>query len=596
MTVSLPVAPIVTPVRVIVDYNTTAAFTPVVTGTLVQEGEACLVDGEECHKTFVVAGKGTFTVLDDGSVRFVPLDTFAGETVCATYRAYDLWYQTNYGQVCVTVSLPVAPTVEPGQGSTDYNTATSVTPVVDGTDLQTLASCLVYGSACVKVLPLAGKGTFEVLDNGDVVFAPVDTFAGETAVATYRIVDAWGQFGENTISVTVGLPAVPVVSPVVNPTDYNTSVALTPYVDATLGQVGLACLVAETTCLKSVYAAGKGTFVVLSDGSVIFTPISTFADASATITYRAYDLWGQYGESTLEVSVALPSEPVVSSVRKVVDYNTVETSVPSVVGALIQPGNACLVSGNECVSELSVANAGTFNVLDDGRVVFTPLETFAGATVTATYRAYDLWGQFDENTISIEVLLPAKPVVTASSKIVDYNQDAEFAPFVTGTLVQDGDACLVDGDACVTELVVEGKGTFFVLEDGSVTFTPLETFAGDIAWVTYRATDLWGQTGENVVSVTVLKAAAPIVEPTNVTTDYNTSKTFTPVVTGTLVQNGQACLVDGSDCVTELLVEGKGTFVILEDGSVVFTPVNTFAGGVVNWMVLFLVFMHFLEL
>jgi CshA-type fibril repeat protein len=192
-----------------------------------------------------------------------------------------------------------------------------------------------------------------------------------------------------------------------------------------------------------------------------------------------------------------PAAPIVDSNEQTIVYNTATDVTPNVVGYKLQPTQACIVSGLHCYRTFTVSGAGTFTVLADGTLIFTPLDTFAGGSVTVTYRAYDLWGQNDQNTVKVNVSLPDAPSVDPSEVTVDYNHVANVTPTVYGAYIQVGEACLVDGDNCVKRLVVDGKGTFNVLDDGSVSFTPLDTFAGDSVTATYRATDFKGQTGEN---------------------------------------------------------------------------------------------------
>ena len=177
--------------------------------------------------------------------------------------------------------------------------------------------------------------------------------------------------------------------------------------------------------------------------------------------------------------------------------------------------------------------------------------------------------------MSVTVLAPAKPIVSASLATVVYNGSVTVMPYVSGTKIDVSLACLVKGSDCVESLTVPGQGTFDVQADGSVKFTADSLFAGDIVWVTYRATDAFGQTGENTVAINVLLPVGPIVQPVNVTVDYNKSATFTPSYTGTSVVS--KCLVSALDCVSTVVVDGKGTFTVV-DGVVTFVPLSTFAG------------------
>jgi hypothetical protein len=247
----------------------------------------------------------------------------------------------------------------------------------------------------------------------------------------------------------------------------------------------------------------------------------------------------------------------------------------------LQTAANCLVSGSDCVKELSIAGKGTFTVLVDGSVVFTPLDSYRGGLVWATYRASDIWGQFGENIVSVNVIYAAGPVAEPINTTVNYDTSAELTPVVTGITVMNDQTCLVSGSDCVKVLFVDGKGTFTVLENGDITFDPLSSFRGGLAWATYRAYDAWGQFAEGVVSVNVLFAAAPVVEPSSTIVNYNTPTSLTVNVTGEELVPSESCLVTEEGCVKHLVIAGKGTFDVLEDGTVTFSPDEFFVGGLV---------------
>ncbi|MEY4367609.1 MAG: hypothetical protein RLZ28_1024, partial [Actinomycetota bacterium] len=580
VTVSLPAAPIVAPGRDTIDYNTSSLLSPVVAGTKVQTLDACLVDGTDCVKELEVTGKGIFTVLDNGKVTFVPFNTFAGGIAWATYRATDLWGQHGFNTVSVDVALVAAPNVDNFLDTTDYDTPIDITPFVDSVRINDARDCLVSLAGCLKTQVVAGKGTFTVDENGRVTFTPSDVFAGGTVCTTYRVYDMWGQYGQSRICVTVLPPAGPEVEAVVETILYNTPTEMIPGVSGFKLVPNKACFVSGLRCVKTFVIRSAGTFTVADTGVVTFTPLSTFADGTVQVTYRAYDMWGQFGENTVTVTVSLPDMPYVGPVTQTIAWDEVATLNPLVNGANIQNNLACLVSGDTCVRNLTVPNVGTFVVLSDGRVEFTPVLAFVGGTYSVTYRAVDLWGQTGENDLTVSVSEVSGPAVEPVVETIDYNTVASVTPVVNGTNIIVADACLVSGADCVKTLVVAGKGTFRVLDDGSVTFTPLDTFAGSSVTAVYRATDFLGQTGENAILVNVSNPVAPEVTGDSATVSYNTSATLIPSVTGTKVQISTACLVDGEQCVKTRFIAGKGTFTVQNNGNVTFAPLNTFAGTV----------------
>jgi CshA-type fibril repeat protein len=573
--VNFPADPIVDLTLVGVDYNKDGTFTPVVNGTLIQQGQACLVTSSGCVKEVTILDQGTFTVNSDDSVSFVPVDTFAGDYATVSYRVVDLWGHTGENFVQVYVALPAIPVVQLADQTVSYNRGTVFYPVTTGTYIQPQRACLVSAFGCGNQVVVDGEGTFTLQEDQSIVFTPVDTFAGGYVTATFLAFDLWGQIGEKTVSVFVQLPAAPIGHSASTTVNYNQSANLHPSATGTKLQPGWSCLVSGDTCVKQLFIEGKGTFYVYEDGSVSFTPLDTFAGKTAVATYRAYDLWHQFDENFVSVTVRLPHTPIVEPANTTVNYNSVATLAPAITGTMIQYDQSCLVSGADCVKELTIDGKGTFVVHDDSTVTFTPLDTFRGGLVWAMFRATDLWGQLDAKTISVNVLFAAAPIVEPASTIVDYNTSAILPVTVTGFKLTA--KCLVSGEYCVTTLVIDGKGTFDVLEDGSVAFTPNEFFFGGLVYATYRAYDMWGEFGESTISVEVRRPHAPIVEPISVTVPYGNSVTLYPVAYGTKVLQNLACLVSGYDCLSTLTIDGKGTFTVVE-GVVTFVPLSTFAG------------------
>jgi len=614
VTVELPTPPVVDPVVTKTPFNTTIdKITPNVNGYQIQPASACLVDPQDsssCVKMVTIAGQGTFTVNIDGSVTFVPVDGFVGAVDTVIYRAFDVFGQSGQNTIDVTVSDNDAPTVDPLVDTTDYKTEITVTPVVHGWHIDPTKACLVDGFDCVTELTIPGEGTYVVNIDGSVTFTPVDGFAGTATPVTYRATDGKGKTGENTITITVNKPAAPSVDPVEDTTNYKTDITVTPTVTGEQIQPADACLVDpqdSSSCVKFVIIAGQGTFTVNLDGSVTFSPADGFAGTVDTVTYRAFDKWGQSGENTIIIHVRKPAAPTVNpgggnnttdpnngggtsgtgaNFKVITPYLTPVGITPAIDGTKLDLTSVCLVdpiSGN-CVQTDIVTDQGTWsiNVLT-GEATFAPADGFTGNVDPISYCVNDAFAQQGCGTLNVEVLLPDAPVVDPVDTTTPYFTPKTVTPGVTGTKIDASKACIVDGSSCVKGLTITGQGTYTVNLDGSVTFTPIDGFAGKVTTITYRATDGWGQTAENTIDIEVLKPSAPAVDPVVDTTPYNTPIDVTNNVTGQHIQVADACLVDPSDstkCVKFVTIAGQGTFTVNNDGSVTFTPFDTFAGVV----------------
>jgi CshA-type fibril repeat protein len=566
--VNLPAAPVVDQVSVLVDYNTSVDLEPVVTGTYIQSAEACLVDGETCVQELTIEGQGTFTVNEDGTVTFVPLETFVGQVTTVVYRAVDLWGQTGENTLDVLVLLPAAPEVLPVAEVTDYLTEITVTPEFTGSMVQEQTACLVSGAECVKVLTIDGQGTFTVNDDGSVTFMPAEGFAGLVTTVTYRICDLFEQCGESTIDIEVLKPEAPTVSAqngsntgsytygfegdftVVTP--YVTDVSITPELTGTLLVASSVCLVPaydSTSCTQDPIVTGQGVWTLdVATGTATFSPADGFVGLVDPIEFCVTDAFGQIGCGYLKVEVLAPPAPTVLPVTTTTDYNTPITVTLDVAGTHVVPTSACLVTADGCVKTLVIEGQGTYVVNDDGSVTFTPLDTFVGPVTTVTYRICDMWYVADDSTdedelsrcgeatIDIEVLLPPAPTVDPEhggndgtdqygfgadfTVVTPYWTAVSLTPLLDGTKLLLNTVCLVDPasitGACVQTPIVTLQGTWTINPaTGAATFTPAEHFTGLVTPIAYCVYDLFGQQGCGYLKVEVLKPAAPTVDPEN---------------------------------------------------------------------------------
>jgi CshA-type fibril repeat protein len=148
-----------------------------------------------------------------------------------------------------------------------------------------------------------------------------------------------------------------------------------------------------------------------------------------------------------------------------------------------------------------------------------------------------------------------------------------------------GSACLVDpaDSVCKSSVTLPGKGTFTLNSDGTTKFVAVVGFYGT-AVVQYRVTDMYGQSGQAPVTVTVTKPAAPIVKTASGTTLSTQSLKLSPAFSSSNEQGApDLCLVDPADsvCKSSVTLPGKGTFTLNADGTVTFTPVKGFVGEAV---------------
>ena len=178
------------------------------------------------------------------------------------------------------------------------------------------------------------------------------------------------------------------------------------------------------------------------------------------------------------------------------------------------------------------------------------------------------------------VVLPAAPDIDpVSGKTSGTNPLQLSAPLNRGVT---GTACLVDpaDQVCKASVFIVGKGRFTLQANGQTTFVAEPGFFGTVV-VQYRITDGYGRSDEAPISVTVLRPLPGSIEGVGGTTLINTSITVAPSLNWPSTQGViSLCLVDPADsqCKSEVMLPGKGTFVLNADKTVTFVPAKGFLG------------------
>lgn len=127
----------------------------------------------------------------------------------------------------------------------------------------------------------------------------------------------------------------------------------------------------------------------------------------------------------------------------------------------------------------------------------------------------------------------------------------------------------------VTEVTVPGEGTYVLNEDGSVVFTPEDGFTGKTTPIKYIPV----KNGVEGQPVDINGFVKPIGSPDTFTTEEGEPITIIPADNdGKGTKPGSLIDPKTGEKVTEVTVPGEGTYVLNEDGSVVFTPEDGFTG------------------
>ncbi len=308
-------------------------------------------------------------------------------------------------------------------------------------------------------------------------------------------------------------------------------------------------------CTQSTVTVGdEGTYTV-SNGTITFTPLSTFSGPATPMRYSISDSLSRKASALYSVTIAAPNPPTAANEGKnliagsSVTFTTIAESgslvAPGSAGASsVQDGAACLLTPGTatCDDDGTVATADGVYVLNPvtGVVTYTAdSDAPAGANAPVTYRVIDSLG-----LTATAVLTPtvyARPTVQTKTKTDLVNLAQTFDPLAgdtfaagydnTATSVRLCDPGVPDvaPDCTAMSLHVTGQGTYSVDGvTGVVTFTPDTGYTGAAQSATYSVTDGLGQKAYATISPVVVAAPDPIAVNDDESAYSGQSVVFTP--------------------------------------------------------------------
>jgi CshA-type fibril repeat protein len=560
-------APLGSPVTVDVLANDSASIDP---------GSVRLVGGDgEPVTELVVDGEGTWTVDPaTGAIIFTPEDGFTGNPAPVEYTADDGQGHTTVSSVEVAYKPAAA-----DDASTGNTLGDAVTVDVAGNDSANLDAStvrLLDGDDPVTELTVDGEGTWTVdTATGAIAFAPAEGFTGDPAPVTYTVEDGRG----NAVTATVTVTYIPAAADDVsggNTIGDAVTVAVAGNDSSNVDPTTVRLTTAGGT-VRELTVDGEGTWSVDGTGNVVFTPAEGFTGNPTPVTYAVATASGLTARATVTVTYTPVAADDASTGNTLGEAVTVD--VLGNDSANVEPGTVRLTTDGGPVTELVVDGEGTWSVdRETGAITFTPQDGFTGDPTPVAYAAADARG----GDVDAAVVVTYTPAATD-----DASRGNTLGDDVTVDLVGNDSANvdprtvrLVDGSGePVTELVVDGQGTWTVDGTGNVGFDPVDGFTGDPAPVTYTAATASGLTDTATVTVTYAPAAAddasdrnPLGERVTVDVVGNDSDNLDPATVR---------LVDGAgDPVTELVVDDEGTWTVDPDtGAITFAPAEGFTGN-----------------
>ena len=541
-------------------------------------------------QTKTVAGVGTYQIDNQGLVTFTPLATYTGRPAAETVKRVDVngTEVTATYQADVKAAAPSATNAETsgiqGQVQRGKVSFTEGSAQVNG-QTQTVAfpagsTPLFDNGLTVKEVPTVGK--FEVDVNGNVTFTPEKQFKGltpdirisrtdtngSTATAIYKAtVTAVTPTGTNITS--TGKQGRPQTGKP-NFVSGNPGVPLDDDTPATFDDGS-----------KRKVVPNVGIFEVAPDGSVTFTPDKQYVGTPDPVAVKRVDKNG--------TPVTAKYTP---TVEKVTPRATgVQTKGPQ---GQVQKGKVTFEPGSPQVgfpenstpvfdtgtNVKEIAKIGKFEVDGEGNITFTPVKTFVGKTPEVELSRADVNG----------TVAKAKYRATVTAVTPTGTGDQTEGP---QGQVQKGRVTFKAGDpkvgfpanstpvfdtgTNVKEIAKVGK--FEVDAEGNVTFTPDKRFVGETPEISISRKDANGIAAK-VTYIATVTSVTPTGTNVTSTGPQGIPQTGTPTFQGgdPLVPIDEAVEPTFEDGSKKKAIPGQGTYTIIRDGAVTFTPDKQFVG------------------
>ena len=285
---------------------------------------------EDGSTTKTVDGVGTYTVVADGTVTFVPEKSFVGTAPAVTVVREDK-NGTKASATYTPTVTPVTPTAEPAT-STDIQGQTQTgkprfTPGNPSVPMDDDVPATFEDGSTTKVIP--GEGTYTVAPDGTVTFVPEKAFTGTGTGVTVKRVDKNGTAIPATYTPTV-TPVTPTAESVTSIGNKGQTQTGKPVFTEGDSRVPMNNQVPATfedgSTTKTI--AGVGTYTVAADGTVTFTPETEFTGTAPAVTVVREDVNGTKASATYTPTVLPITKFVDKEGKEIPGYPTVDGEQP----------------------------------------------------------------------------------------------------------------------------------------------------------------------------------------------------------------------------------------------------------------------------
>ncbi|HEL1558075.1 TPA: hypothetical protein TXJ05_002312, partial [Streptococcus suis] len=354
-----------------------------------------------------------------------------------------------------------------------------------------------------------------------------------------------------------------------------------------------------------------GNYVLNSVGTVTFTPNPDFVGTPVPVTIQAKDANGTPVTTTYTPTVTPVTPTATAEITNGKQGQTQSTDANSLFTegdpvAPIDPTSITLLDesgqpATEVPAKDSKGNVvGNYVLNSDGTVTFTPNPDFVGTPVPVTVQAKDANGT-PVTTTYTPTVTPVTPtaVPETTNGLQGQTQSTD-----TNILFTEGDSVAPIDSSSITLLDESGNpvtevpakdsngnviGSYVLNSDGTITFTPKPSFVGTAVPVEIQAQDSNG----TIVRTLYTPVVTPVFPTSTPSTTKDKQGQTQTTDADSLFKAGDEVVPIDSTSITLLDETGQptkevpakdengnivGSFVLKEDGTIIFTPNLDFVG------------------
>ncbi|MCS0432639.1 tandem-95 repeat protein [Vibrio diabolicus] len=522
-------------------------------------GYASDVDGDDLAAFNVQVGANASVVDNgDGTYTVTPDTDFNGEL--------DLTFDISDGQETISssIDLTVRPINDaPVPEDKTFEVEEDGTLIFTDADLLAGATDIEGDNLTVEGVSYdGGDGILTDNGNGTYTFAPNENFNGDVNFS-FDVSD-----GTDTVSANIDVSVTPVDDA---PVSGNLAYSVDEDGSIRLSQEQLLSQASDVEgdalTASNLSVDGNATVTQNDDGSFTITPDAGF-NGDIDISFDISD-----GTNTVQATADLTVNPINDlPVPQDQQFSVEEDGTLQFTDADLLAG-ATDIEGDD-LSVTGISYEGTDGVLTDngdGTYSFAPNENFNG-DVNFSFDVSD-----GTDTVSANVDVSVTPVndpPVAGSTSYTVHEDNSITISDAQLLANSSD---LEGDVSIDSVSYSGSdGVLQINGDGTYTFSPNENFSGEVS-LDVVVVDEEGATDSTTAGITVLEVNdPPVAGPTSYTIDEDSVLTFSE----------SQVLLNASDVEGDVELVGisydgpDGIFTVNDDGTCSFAPNENFNGQV----------------